>query len=177
MIVILLTVNALPSVHAPPTPLSVMSAAIDVPLVVMVLPVVVALNVIAPVDVHVVPVFKDMLPEIANVGDVPSANVQPVTDVVISKQVKAPVIVTVPAAPDPESKNTLSDAVGTDAPDAPPEDADQFVVEDVFHVPAPPTQYLFATVYSCGGLVTTAYQLSYRCCFRAANSSGVSALY
>lgn len=34
--------------------------------------------------------------------------------------------------------------VGTDAPLAPPEDADQFVVLLVFQVPVPPTQYLFA---------------------------------
>jgi len=43
-----------------------------------------------------------------------------------------------------ESKNTLSAAVGTDAPLAPPEDALQCVVLDASHVPAPPTQYLFA---------------------------------
>jgi len=38
--------------------------------------------------------------------------------------------------------------------------ADQFVVVVVSHVPLPPTQYRFATVYSCGGLVTMAYHLS-----------------
>jgi len=34
----------------------------------------------------------------------------------------------------------LSATVGTDAPLAPPVDADQFAVLMVFHVPAPPTQ-------------------------------------
>ena len=47
------------------------------------------------------------------------------------------------------SKNTESDAVGTAAPLEPPEEADQFVVDDVFQVPVPPTQYLFAINYSC----------------------------
>jgi hypothetical protein len=42
------------------------------------------------------------------------------------------------------SKIALSALVGIDAPDAPPLEADQFVVEARFHVPDPPTQYLLA---------------------------------
>jgi hypothetical protein len=38
------------------------------------------------------------------------------------------------------SKNTLSDAVGTDAPPAPPDDVDQLVVLVESHVPVPRTQ-------------------------------------
>ena len=38
------------------------------------------------------------------------------------------------------SKNTLSAAVGTDAPPAPPDDADQLVVLVESQVPAPRTQ-------------------------------------
>ena len=41
-------------------------------------------------------------------------------------------------------KNMLSAAVGTDAPGAPPDVADQFAVLEVFQVPEPPTQYLSA---------------------------------
>jgi len=135
-------VNALPNDHAPPTPLNVMAAAKDVPPVVMVLPVVVELNVIVPVDVHVVVDVKDILPETANVGVVPVANVQPVTEVVNDRQVNAPVIVTVLGVPEEALKNTLSEAVGTAAPPAPPEVKDQFVVVVVSQVPVPPTQYL-----------------------------------
>jgi hypothetical protein len=41
---------------------------------------------------------------------------------------------------------TSSDAVGTDAPLAPPDVADQLVVEEASHVPFPPTQYLEAII-------------------------------
>jgi hypothetical protein len=73
-----------------------------------------------------------------SVGDVPLLNEKPLI-VFKLRQFKAPVKVILPE-PDPLSKNTLSADVGTDAPDAPPEDADQFVVLLVFQVPAPPTQ-------------------------------------
>ena len=43
------------------------------------------------------------------------------------------------------SKKTSSTDVGTDAPPAPPDDADQLVVV-ASQLPVPPTQYLFATV-------------------------------
>jgi len=92
---VLLVVNALPSVHPPPTPLNVTAPAIDTPFVVTVLPVVVALNVMVPVLLHTVPASKDIDPLIASVGLVPVANVTVPADTVISRQVKAPVIVTV----------------------------------------------------------------------------------
>jgi hypothetical protein len=66
-----------------------------VPLVVIVFPVVVALNVIAPPELHTVPASKDIEPLIANVGAVPVANVTVPADTVISRQVNAPVQVTV----------------------------------------------------------------------------------
>jgi hypothetical protein len=133
-------VNALPNVHDPPTPLNVIAPDIVVPFVVIVLPVDVELNVTAPVVLQVVPASKDMEPEIANVGVVPWAKVTDPADTDKSRQVNAPVqvIVYVPAW----SKYTSFDDVGTDAPLAPPEDDDQLVVEDVFHVPDPPTQNL-----------------------------------
>jgi len=65
--------------------------------------------------------------------------------------VKVTVLATAPAAvvqvPVPElaSKFTMSVDTGADAPDAPPEVADQLAVEEAFHVPEPPTQYLVAT--------------------------------
>jgi hypothetical protein len=52
--------------------------------------------------------------------------------------------VTVAAAPELASKNTASAEVGAEAPLAPPDVADQLVVDVLFHVPVPPTQYLFA---------------------------------
>jgi hypothetical protein len=42
------------------------------------------------------------------------------------------------------SNMATSAAVGTEAPDAPPLVVDQLVVDEAFHVPVPPTQYLFA---------------------------------
>jgi hypothetical protein len=62
-----LDVKALPRVHPPPTPLRIRGALIVTPLVVMVLPVVVALNVIDPVADHTVPTSSVMLPVIASV--------------------------------------------------------------------------------------------------------------
>ena len=46
---------------------------------------------------------------------------------------------------------------------------DQLVVELVFHVPVPPTQYRLAIVYSCG-VVIAAIQSFRRCCFMASIS-------
>ena len=131
-------VRALPKVQVPPTPLTVIGLASVTPFVVSVKPVVVALRVIAPVALQVVPELSDKLParEMVPVEE----NVQPVTLTVNPAQASAPVSVTVPGVPERLSKVTVSAVVGTDAPLAPPEEADQFVVEDVFHVPAPPTQ-------------------------------------
>ena len=105
--------------------------------------------------VHVVVLVKNMEPLIDNVGTPPVVNAQPVTLVVIFRQAKLPVIVTLPGVPLKESKNTESAAVGTDAPLDPPEEADQTVVLDVFQVPAPPTQYLFATAYTAANCASS----------------------
>lgn len=55
-----------------------------------------------------------------------------------------PQVTTYDAPEDAALKITSSAAVGADAPPAPPEVADQFVVIPVFQVPLPPTQYLVA---------------------------------
>ena len=88
-------VNALPRLHAPPTPLNVTGALIVTALVVIVLPVVVELNVMVPVLLHTVAATIDQEPEIANVGVVPVANVTVPALTVKSRHNKAPVIVTV----------------------------------------------------------------------------------
>ena len=88
-------VSALPSVHRPPTPLNVTKAEIVTPFVVIVFPVVVALNVTVPVALHTAPAISDIDPLTANVGPVPVANVTVPADTVMSRQVNAPVIVTV----------------------------------------------------------------------------------
>jgi hypothetical protein len=88
-------VKALPSVQPPPIPLNATTPLIVVPFVVTVFPVVVALNVIVPVVGQRVPAISDIDPLIANVGVVPSANVTVPADTVISRQVNAPVQVTV----------------------------------------------------------------------------------
>jgi len=87
----------------------------------------------------------DILPEIAKVGVVPVEKLTVPAVTLKSRQVSAPVIVTVYVAD--WSKNTESEAVGTLAPDDPPEVADQLAVLDVLQVPLPPTQYLFAMYY------------------------------
>lgn len=92
----LLKVTALPSVQTPPTPLKFTWAAfIVVPLVVMVLPVAVELNVIPPVELHTVPASKDIEPAMFSDGPVPVAKVTVPAETVMSRHAKAPVIVTV----------------------------------------------------------------------------------
>ncbi len=94
-------------------------------------------------------------------NDMPAPNViAPFGDIELASELNVPVnpvkfkarqvtpdpifpIVIVPAPLDP-LKNTLSEAVGTEAPDAPPDEADQCEVSPVCHVPVPPTQYLEA---------------------------------
>ena len=89
-------VKLLPSVHPPPTPLNTIGVFVRfTPLVVIVFPVVVALNVIVPVELHTVPASKDMEPRTSSVGPVPVAKVTVPADTVISRHAKAPVIVTV----------------------------------------------------------------------------------
>ena len=101
----------------------------------------VALNVIRPVADHTVVADKVKLPAIVGVPVELNVNELPV--VVSDLAVNAPVSVTVPDPEEP-SKNTSSTMVGTLAPLAPPVVALQLVVDDVFQVPAPPTQYLLA---------------------------------
>ena len=88
-------VNALPSVHPPPTPLKVTLPFMVTPFVVTVLPVVVELNVIVPVESHTVPARRVIDPETLNVGVVPVAKVTVPADTVKLRHVRAPVIVTV----------------------------------------------------------------------------------
>ena len=90
-----LAVRALPSVHSPPEPFNVIFDTAEklVPLVVIVLPVVVALNVILPEAFQTVPATKDIDPLIASVPLL--VNVTVPADTVKSRQVKAPVNVTV----------------------------------------------------------------------------------
>lgn len=135
-------VNAPPNVQPPPTPLNITAGVKVLPLVVIVLPVVVDENVIVPDADQVI---------FATIVKLPAQLIVPVLEKVLTpdpvqssdKQANAPVSVTVPV-PEAALKNTLSEVVGTEAPEAPPEEADQLVVEEVFHVPAPPTQYLSA---------------------------------
>jgi hypothetical protein len=87
-------VSALPSVQPPPDPVKPICGSVT-PLVVTVLPVVVELNVSAPVELHTVPAINDIEPRTSSVGDVPVANVTVPADTVISRQAKAPVMVTV----------------------------------------------------------------------------------
>jgi hypothetical protein len=72
-----------------------MAALIETPFVVIVFPVAVALNVIAPVELQTVAATSDMEPLMASVGLVPVANVTVPADTVMSRQSRAPVIVTV----------------------------------------------------------------------------------
>jgi hypothetical protein len=80
---------------------------------------------------------------------------------VIVKTVTFSPIVIVPA-PQLALKMAASAAPGADAPDAPPEVADQLAVDVVFHVPVPPTQYLLAIdshlkKIACGKTTTLQY--------------------
>lgn len=87
-------VSALPSVYSPPDPEKLICGS-DVPLVVTVLPVVVELKVIILEELHTVPANNVIDPRILIEGDVPVANVTVPADTVMSRQAKAPVMVTV----------------------------------------------------------------------------------
>jgi hypothetical protein len=138
-------VKALPNVHAPPTPSNVTVVRVE-PFKVTVLPVVVALNVVKPVYVRLKFVAgKDRLPETVNAMLAPASVIAPSKpDAVKSLQtLGAFAIVTVNAVANTfelASKNTLSAAVGTDAPPAPPDDADQLAVLVLLQEPVPRTQ-------------------------------------
>ena len=142
-------VNELPRDQPPPTPSKLPEIKVF-PLVVTVLPVVVALNV-------VVPLYE-------RVKFVVGQNNDPLT----VKPMLVPASVIVPSRPDAvkslhtlgvfaivtvnavantfefASKNTLSDAVGTENPPAPPLVSDQLTVLVASQVPVPRTQYLSA---------------------------------
>jgi hypothetical protein len=87
--------SALPRVQPPPTPEKDTEPAKDVPLVVTVRPVAMEENVIAPVELHTVPATNDIEPRMFSVGEVPVANVTVPAETVMSRQARAPVMVTV----------------------------------------------------------------------------------
>jgi hypothetical protein len=116
----------------------------------MVLPVVVALNVVKPVYVLVRFVGgNERLPDTVKPILFPASVIVPSRPLIVKflqtlgeadmVTVKFPVPVFELA-----SKNTLSAAVGTEAPLTPPEEADHLVVLDELQEPVPPTQYLSA---------------------------------
>jgi hypothetical protein len=72
------------------------------------------------------------------------ANVTVPAVFVMANAVRLPVPLNVTVYVAAWSNMATSAAVGTEAPDAPPLVADQFVVDVASHVPVPPTQYLFA---------------------------------
>jgi hypothetical protein len=136
-VIVPVVVSAPPSVQPPPTPSNVIALARDTPFVVIVLPVDVAPNVIAPVYVRVSPAAgSDKLPLMASAPEPASVSVPPL--IVKSTNVEA-ATVTVPP-PELASKTMLSVAVHGPAPDAPPVDAAMWVVPVLFSVPVPPTQ-------------------------------------
>jgi len=87
--------SALVSVQPPPTPSNTTGPPKVMLLVLIVLPVVVALNVIGPVLFHTVPAINDMDPLTASVGPVPELNVTVPAETVRSRQVNPFVMVTV----------------------------------------------------------------------------------
>jgi hypothetical protein len=88
-------VKALPNVQPPPKPLRSTDPDIETPLVVIVLPVVVELNVTLPVELHTVPASNVIEPRTFSDGPVPVAKVTVPAETVIFRQFSAPVIVTV----------------------------------------------------------------------------------
>lgn len=121
-------------------------------------PAVVTLQVLAPASVNVtVPVCVHAT-LLVSVNAVPATVKVPVPATVIAVAGSMPVVLSVKQAGfvpsvtvkslvpvfELASKMTASAVVGADAPDAPPEEADQLVVPVDAQVPEPPTQYLFA---------------------------------
>jgi hypothetical protein len=137
--------NALPKDQLAPTPLKSTAPKATL-LAVIVLPVFVVANVVVPeyVRVKFVKGKKRLLNTVNPIPDPASVITPSRPDAVMSAQTLGLLaIVTVKSlVPTFEftSKNTLSDPVGTDAPVAPPEDADQLAVLVPSHVPVPPTQ-------------------------------------
>jgi hypothetical protein len=91
-----------------------------------------------------VPKVKVNVPAIVWLAPKVNANVELFKVAVV--QVEPLAVVQVPV-PDRLSKITVSAATGAEAPLAPPDAVDQFVVLDEFQVPVPPTQYLVAIIY------------------------------
>jgi len=144
-VVVIVVVSADPKVHPPPTPLNVTAPPNETPLVVIVLPVVVALNVVVPVYVRVKFVaWKVKLPLTVK-PTVPAKVITPSSpEAVKLLQTGVTVAIVTVNMPVPTlelaSKNTSSAAVGTDAPNAPPLVADQLFVLVPSQFPEPNTQ-------------------------------------
>jgi len=143
--VIIVAVKALPNAQLPPTPLKVTAEPKPTPLVVTMLPVVVELNVVVPVYVRVKFVAgKVRLPDTFKLIFEPAKVITPSRpDAVKLLQTLVVLIVTVNAVANTfefASKYTSSAAVGTDAPPAPPDEADQLTVLVASHVPVPRIQ-------------------------------------
>ena len=140
-------VSAEPSVQAPPTPFSVVATPIVTPLVVIVLPVVVALN----VNVPAVFVTEKLVAWLVHEPDTVSVDEAIASVIAPSNAVGLPTLKSLQSAPETvtvnapvpvfelASKNTLSTAVGADAPAVPPELVAQLAVLAADHVPLPPT--------------------------------------
>ena len=93
VIAVLVVTRALPSVHSPPDPLNVIGPPIETPLVVMVLPLVVALKVILHCEDQIVPAIRVMLPDIVRLGGpISPAKVTVPADTVRSRHDKEPYI-------------------------------------------------------------------------------------
>jgi hypothetical protein len=133
-------VKALPNVTLP-VPRVIVIGAVNVAAEDVIVVVPVPLNVTIPVPFQEVVADNVILPATLKVPVDVSVHVAPV--VVMLRQFNAPVRVIV-GEPEAALMITLSAAVGTDAPAAPPDVADQFVVDEVFQVPVPPRQYLSA---------------------------------
>jgi hypothetical protein len=132
-------VSAPPRVRVAPAPFTVIGQAKLLPLVVVV-PVPVK-DIVPVADQVVLATIVKLVEQLIVPVDENVNNPEPV--VFRLRQLSAPVSVTVPV-PERASNITSSAIVGTDAPPAPPEVADQFVVDVVVQEPVPPRQYLSA---------------------------------
>ena len=85
-----------------------------------------------------VPVVSVRLPLVAKAA--PRLNVRPVWLIVTAPTVTAPLVNVTTPVPELASNCGVSADVGTEAPPAPPDVADQLAVFVLLQVPAPPTQ-------------------------------------
>ena len=102
-----------------------------------------AAMVIVPVFDHVVVADRVMLPETVMVPVDAIVQVEPVV-VKLKQGLVVPATTVIVGEPESTLIITSSAAVGTDAPPAPPEVSDQFVVVVASQLPLPPRQYLVA---------------------------------